>query len=101
MIQSIHSGTIVEMLLNSLEAERYVRGPLLCNVVDELSVHESYAPAVDLARALLADIEQGPIADAVFHSRLRELRECVQTLGRTSLARTTPRIVTGRPANAA
>ena len=37
MIQSIQRGTIVEMLLNSLEAERYVRGPLLLNVVDELS----------------------------------------------------------------
>ena len=101
MIQSIHCGTIVEMLLNSLEAERYVRGPLLCNVVDELSMNESYAPAVDLARALLADIEKGPVADVVFQSRLRELRECVQSLGRTALARTTPRIVTGRPANAA
>lgn len=105
MIQSIHCGTIVEMLLNSLEAERYVRGPLLCNIVDELSGSESYAPAADLARSLLADIEHGPVADTVFHARLGELRECVQKLTRGGLgeplARTTPRIVTGRPANAA
>jgi hypothetical protein len=107
MIQSIHSGTIVEMLLNSLEAERYVRGPLLCNVVDELSVSETYAPAADLARALLAEIERGPVPDELFHAKLGELRECVRTVTRTGLgearelARTTPRIVTGRPATAA
>lgn len=107
MIQSIHCGTIVEMLLNSLEAERYVRGPLLCNVVDELSVSESYAPAADLARALLEDIARGPVSDDIFHAKLGELRECVRTVTRgglgeaRELARTAPRMVTGRPATAA
>lgn len=105
MIQSMHCGTIVEMLLNSLEAERYVRGPLLCNIVDELSGSESYAPAADLARELLVEIERGPVADPVFRAKLGEIRECVRALSRTGLgeplARTTPRIVTGRPANAA
>jgi hypothetical protein len=107
MIQSIHCGTIVESLLNTLEAERYVRGPLLCNIVDELSVSESYAPAATLARALLAEIERGPISDAVFQAKLGELRACVRDASRSGLgepqqlARTAPRIVTGRPANAA
>lgn len=108
MIQSIQRGTIVEMLLNSLEAERYVRGPLLLNVVDELSASESFAPAADLARDLLVAIESGPVSDAIFHTKLGELRECVRALANpgltessTQLARTTPRIVTGRPANAA
>lgn len=108
MIQSIHCGTIVEMLLNSLEAERYVRGPLLLNIVDELSANESYAPAADLARDLLSAIERGPVPDAVFHTKLGELRECIRSVGRPglaepaeTLARTTPRIVTGRPASAA
>ena len=107
MIQSLHCGTIVEMLLNSLEAERYVRGPLLCNVVDELSVRETYAPAADLARALLAEIERGTVSDDVFKAKLGELRECVRDVTHSGLgesrelARTTPRIVTGRPANAA
>jgi hypothetical protein len=107
MIQSIHCGTIVESLLNTLEAERYVRGPLLCNIVDELSASESYAPAATLARELLAEIERGPLSDAVFHAKLGELRECVRNASRTGLgepqqlARTTPRLVTGRPANAA
>lgn len=107
MIQSIHCGTIVEMLLNTLEAERYVRGPLLCNVVDELSASESYAPAAELARALLAEIQRGPLTDAVFYAKLGELRECVRSVSRSGLgearelARTAPRIVTGRPATAA
>jgi hypothetical protein len=107
MIQSIHCGTIVEMLLNTLEAERYVRGPLLCNIVDELSTSASYASAADLARNLLAEIERGPVTDAVFHAKLGELRECVRSASRSGLeeprelARTAPRIVTGRPANAA
>jgi hypothetical protein len=107
MIQSLHVGTIVEMLLNSLEAERYVRGPLLCNVVDELSANASYAPAADLARALLEELERSPVPDVVFRAKLGELRECVRSLARggagvpRELARTTPRLVTGRSANAA
>jgi len=108
MITSIHCGTIVEMLLNSLEAERYVRGPLLCNVVDELAADASYAPAADMARELLATVEEGPLTDAVFKAKLGELRECVRALAHgggltetSTLARTTPRLVTGRPANAA
>lgn len=107
MIQSIHCGTIVEMLLNSLEAERYVRGPLLLNIVDELSASESYAPAADLARGLLAELERGPVSEAVFRAKLGELRESVRSAGRSGLgearelARTAPRIVTGRPATAA
>lgn len=105
-MMSMHCGTIVEMLLNTLEAERYVRGPLLCNIVDELSTSESYEPAADLARALLAEIGRGPVADAVFHAKLGELRECVRHVSRSGLgdprelARTTPRFVTGRPASA-
>lgn len=108
MIQSIQRGTIVEMLLNSLEAERYVRGALLANVVDELAGSESLAPAADLARELLVAIDSGPVADAVFHAKLGELRQYIRVLSgdvlpesSTQLARTTPRIVTGRPANAA
>jgi hypothetical protein len=102
-MMSMHCGTIVEMLLNSLEAERYVRGPLLCNIVDELSTSDSYEPAAHLARALLAEIQRGPMNDALFHAKLGELRECVRNVGRAGglgepreLARTTPRLVTGR-----
>lgn len=109
MIQSIQRGTIVEMLLNSLEAERYVRGPLLLNIVDELSVSDGFAPAADMARHLLSALEAGPLGDGDFQRSLDELRACVRKLSRTglaepkaeALARTTPRLVTGRPASAA
>lgn len=109
MIQSIQRGTIVEMLLNSLEAERYVRGPLLLNIVDELSGSDTFAPAAEMARSLLATMEAGRLSDSEFRIQLEELRSCVKKLSRTglaeapteALARTTPRLVTGRPANAA
>jgi hypothetical protein len=109
MIQSIQRVTIVEMLLNSLEAERYVRGPLLLNIVDELSASDAFAPAAEMAKRLLATLEGGRVDERAFHRGLDDLRVCVQRLSRTglaeppaeALARTTPRIVTGRPANAA
>lgn len=109
MIQSIHRGTIVEMLLNSLEAERYVRGPLLLNIVDELSTGEAFAPAAELAKDLLGDLERGGVSERDFHVRLDELRGCVARLARSglseapaeALARTAPRLVTARPASAA
>ena len=109
MIQSIQRGTIVEMLLNSLEAERYVRGPLLLNIVDELSESETFAPAADMAKDLLATMEAGRLDEREFRRGLDALRSCVRTLSRTglaeapaeALARTTPRIVTGRRASAA
>ena len=77
----------------------------MLNVVDELSASEAFAPAAHMARELLTAIEAGPVTDAVFHAKLGELRECVRSLERTglseALARTTPRIVTGRSASAA
>ena len=109
MIQSIQRETIVEMLLNSLEAERYVRRPLLLNIVDELSGSDALAPAAEMARSLLSTMTTGKLSESDFRLRLVELRGCVQRLTRTglveasasSLARTTPRIHSGRPANAA
>jgi hypothetical protein len=78
MMQSMRA-TIVEMLLNSLEAERYVRGPLLCNIVDELSATDSYAPAASLATDLLVTLQSGPMSDEVFRARIDELRSCLRT----------------------
>ena len=88
MIESIHRETIVEMLLNSLEAERYVRGPLLLEVVDELSGTERFKPACDMAKRMLGTLEAGVMSDAEFKSRLDELRICVRrsALARTSIA---------------
>ena len=109
MIQSIQRETIVEMLLNSLEAERYVRGPLLLNIVDELSGSEALAPAAEMARRLLSTMTAGALTESDFQRQLALLRGCVHRLTRTglvdasasALARTTPRIHSGRRANAA
>jgi len=53
MIQSIERASIVETLLNTLEAERYVRGPLLATIVDELSADAGLEIAAEAARAIL------------------------------------------------
>ena len=87
MIQSIPRGArwrIVETLLNTLEVERYVRGPLLLNIIDELSASESWRPAVEMARRLVKRLEAGPISDTDFRERLGELRTCFGDLARQS-----------------
>lgn len=84
MIQSIPRDAIVEMLFNNLEAERYVRGPLLLNIIDELSASESWRPAVEMARRLMRRLEAGPISEADFRARLGELRTCFGGLARRS-----------------
>jgi hypothetical protein len=88
MIQSIQRETIVEMLLNSLEAERYVRVPLLLNIVDELSNSERLSPASQIARDLLASLEKGSVAEAEFRHGIQALRSCVQRLSKTGLSET-------------
>ena len=80
MIHSIHREAIVETLLNSLEAERYVRGPLLLNVIDELGAAECFAPAADIARAMLASLEAGGVSDEEFGREVARLRETVRAI---------------------
>lgn len=77
MIQSMRPEMIVETLINSLEAERYVRGPLLLNIIDELSCASSFAPAASAARAILERLRTGPLADSEFAMRVAELRQMV------------------------
>ena len=88
MIESIKRETIVEMLLNSLEAERYVRAPLLLEVVDELSGTERFKIACDLAKRMLGTLEAGVMTDSEFKRGLDELRVCVRrsAVARTSVA---------------
>lgn len=78
MIQSIERATIVEGLLNSLETERYVRGALLLEVIDELATSSLFADACAQARRLLASVEQREIDDAQFTRKVAELRQAVQ-----------------------
>ena len=76
MIQNIERETIVEMLLNTLEVERYVRGPLLQNVLDELSADPRLSAAADLARSLLDRLDG--VEAAEFHRTIREIRFLVR-----------------------
>ncbi len=79
-MNTLHRGTLVETLLNALEAERYVRASLLLTVIDELSAAEPLAPAAACAERLLAALETAAVGDAEFVLRVTELREMVREL---------------------
>jgi hypothetical protein len=80
MIDSIPREVIVETLLNSLEAERYVRGPLLLTVIDELSGEARFGPAAEFAGVMLARLEL--VGGNDFVAQVAELRALVQDLAR-------------------
>ena len=74
MIQSIRRETIALGLLNTLESERYVRGPLLAEVIDAIVQDERFGHAVRNAYALLDRVERRAINDAEFKHAVDELR---------------------------
>ncbi len=74
MIESIPRDAIVDMLLNSLVAERHVRGPLLLTLIDELGGRDDYRIAAEAARDVLARIEDKSIGEAEFALRVDEIR---------------------------
>ena len=80
MIQTIERATIVETLLNTLEAERYVRGPLLATIVDELSADAGLEIAAEAARAILQGLRSGSLKEAEFTVRVSALRDLVAAL---------------------
>jgi hypothetical protein len=80
MIKSIERASIVETLLNTLEAERYVRAPLLATIVDELSADASLEIAAEAARAILHGLRGGVFSEAEFGDRVSALRDLVQAL---------------------
>ena len=77
MIQSIRRETIALGLLNTLETERYVRGPLLVEVIDTIASDARFAPALQTAHDLLDRLEHGRIGDADFVRGISELRSLV------------------------
>lgn len=79
MIQSIQRDAIVETLLNTLEVERYVRGPLLNTIVDELAARQGLEPAAEAARALVDGLRAGALAESDFAARVAALRQLVQS----------------------
>ena len=58
-MRTIPRATILDTLINTLEAERYMRGPLLVEVIAELRANERLAEAAELAGAILASVETG------------------------------------------
>jgi len=86
MIQSMLRVAIVETLLNTLEAERYVRGPLLLTIVDELAATVGFEVAANEASAFLESLMSGQLREADFVDRVRALRELVRGLGATASA---------------
>jgi hypothetical protein len=80
MIHSIERATLVETLLNTLEAERYVRGPLLATIVDELSADAGLEIAAAAARAILDGLRSGGLVESEFAARVSALRDLVQAL---------------------
>ena len=86
MIKSMQREIIVETLLNTLEAERYVRGPLLQTVVDELSCGAGLEIAAEGARAILRGLESGQLREADFAARVCALRALCQAQATASAA---------------
>jgi hypothetical protein len=98
MSQDIQREKLVETLLNTLEAERYCRAPLLATIVDELTNERGLEVAACAARTLLDGLETGKLAPSEFASRIGELRDLVHAVlsalaGPTgdALTRATPR----------
>ncbi len=88
MSQSLPRSAIVETLLNTLEAERHARGPLLATIADELSRSgEGLEIAAGAARSILERWQAGELADAEFTARVRALRPLVQTRAEASRCR--------------
>ena len=78
MMHSIQRDTLVETLLNSLEAERYMRAPLLMTIIDELAEDIELQVAAEAARAMLNDIAS--LSDDALVKRVDVLRHLVRTL---------------------
>jgi hypothetical protein len=80
MNHSMPHVTLVETLLNTLEAERYMRGPLLLTIVDELSADEGLELAADAAREIASGLQVGALGESEFKARIVALRHLVQAL---------------------
>jgi hypothetical protein len=66
----------VEVLLNTLRAERHLRRPLLLEAVDSLAVLYERNDALDAARDLLARLDVG-IDDGEYERRISRILELV------------------------
>ena len=79
-----HRDTHVETLLNSLQAERYMRAALLMTIVDELDGDAALGVAAEAARAMLNDVATLSASD--LEKRIDVLRHLVRTIASPDLA---------------
>lgn len=80
-------AVMIETLLNTLEAERYVRGPLLLTIADELKA-AGLVPAAHVAEALLLRVEDRSLTEREFASEVNTLRLVVRSLATAPRATT-------------
>jgi hypothetical protein len=59
MMKSVPPSRRIELLLNTLLAERYARRPLLAEVVEELAMETGPSEAVRVGRELLERLDSG------------------------------------------
>jgi hypothetical protein len=59
MMKTVPRSRRIELLLNTLLAERYARRPLLAEVIEELSREKDGSEAARVGRALLERLESG------------------------------------------
>jgi len=78
MTGSTHRETLVEALLNGLEAERHTRAQLLRTIVDALESDVGLEAAAVAARAILTEL--AALSDVALAERIEALRNLVRTL---------------------
>jgi hypothetical protein len=94
MMKTVPRSRRIELLLNTLLAERYARRPLLAEVIEELATETDGSEALRAGRALLERLEAG-IDEREFEGsveHLIELTHCVpfDAHDRTPRAQRTP-----------
>jgi hypothetical protein len=74
MTSTIPLARRIQVLLNTLIGERYVRRALLCELIDELSLAHESADAVQAGRTLLEQLETG-IEESEYQRRIARIVE--------------------------
>ncbi len=75
-MNSLSQNALLSTMLNSLEAERHARAPLLLAILDEIEGVADLEVATRAARALLADLPR--LDTASFAGRVEALRRAVR-----------------------
>jgi hypothetical protein len=77
MSGTIPRTTLLDVLLNTLEAERYVRRPLLRDVI-ELLADEGFVSAAAVASDMLARMDAARLEGSAFALAMADLRGAVK-----------------------